>query len=422
MTSEAQRGGAAACPDADATAAVDASPVHARRLQVRRRRHGWAFQAVWAGIGASCALAVLGWGLWRCMAHLILDGAGAGWTAWAWLGSAILAFGLDACWGEWPSRWHPVAWLGQAAQRWQGAWSRQPSAAVARVAGRRAWWQSWVVLMVAVTGVQGAGWAVLCLWPGAPGAVLAAVLWALLLKPGMAGRMLLTEVQAVSDALARSVADGRQRLSWLVSRDTAALDEVEIREAAIETLSENLVDAWVAPWWWWLLAGPVLWPWAVWTYRHANTLDAMWGYRDGRKHWGRHAARADDVLSAVPARLTGWLLCAVAGRPGGSRRWAAWPEERDKTPSPNGGWPMSAAALALDVRLRKPSTYDLHPAGRPADAAKIGPALRLVARSGIAGWLLAVLAAAGWVGMVGLASRAPLVVALAAGMPGGTGI
>ena len=59
---------------------------------------------------------------------------------------------------------------------------------------------------------------------------------------------MLTEVQAVSDALARSVEDGRQRLSWLVSRDTAALDEVEIREAAIETLSENLVDAWVAPW------------------------------------------------------------------------------------------------------------------------------------------------------------------------------
>ena len=186
-------------------AAVHAAPIQACRLQVRRRRHGWAFQAVWAGIGASCALAVLGWGLWWTMAHPMLDGAGVSWAAWAWLGSAVLAFGLDACWGEWPSRWHPVAWLGQAAQRWQGAWQRQPSAAVSRVAGRRAWWLSWGGLMVAVTGLQGAGWAALCLWPGATGAALAAVLWALLLKPGMAGRMLLTEVQAVSDALARSV-------------------------------------------------------------------------------------------------------------------------------------------------------------------------------------------------------------------------
>ena len=117
----------------------------------------------------------------------------------------------------------------------------------------------------------------------------------------------------------------------------------------------------VAPIFWFVLFGL---PGAA-IYRFANTADAMWGYRGihrGR-HWewaGKWAARADDVLSWLPARLTAWLLAGVArGLSPAALRW-----EAAKTPSPNSGWPMAAMALALGVSLRKPGIYILNAAGR----------------------------------------------------------
>ena len=194
---------------------------------------------------------------------------------------------------------------------------------------------------------------------------LAAPLLGLALKPMLAWAMLRREVQAVEDALAESLEVGRERLSWLVSRDTSTLSESEVRESAIESLAENLNDSVVAPIFWFVLFGL---PGAA-VYRFANTADAMWGYRGVRQgvNWewaGKWAAWADDVLSRVPARLTG-LLLAVAG---GIQLKVLRCEAR-KTPSPNSGWPMAAMALALNIRLGKPGVYSLNPAGRPPLAA-----------------------------------------------------
>ncbi|HAJ12711.1 MAG TPA: cobalamin biosynthesis protein CobD, partial [Comamonadaceae bacterium] len=183
----------------------------------------------------------------------------------------------------------------------------------------------------------------------------------LVLKPMLAWRMLREEVVAVERALEASMDDGRERLSRLVSRDVTTLAPSQVREAAIETLAENLNDSVVAPLFWFALLGL---PGAA-LYRFANTADAMWGYpgmREGR-YWqwaGKWAARADDVLSWVPARLTAGLL-AVAGGLADPRRLL---REAAKTPSPNGGWPMSAMALVLGTRLGKPGVYILNPDAR----------------------------------------------------------
>ena len=201
---------------------------------------------------------------------------------------------------------------------------------------------------------------------------------AIVIKPTFAWRMLHDEVAAVEAALQQGVEPARQRLVRLVSRDVSAMPPDEVREAALETLSENLSDSVVAPLFWLVLAGL---PGAV-LYRLANTADAMWGYR-GRWEWaGKWAARADDVLSWLPARLTGLALAPL-------RQWPQLPALARCTPSPNGGWPMGAMALRLGVRLRKPGVYALNagqPSPQPADMS------RAQRHAGRAAWLAAGLA------------------------------
>ncbi|HRL38002.1 MAG TPA: CobD/CbiB family cobalamin biosynthesis protein, partial [Ottowia beijingensis] len=188
----------------------------------------------------------------------------------------------------------------------------------------------------------------------------------------LAWAMLHDEVLAVERALGESLDAGRAQLARLVSRDVSALSAHQVRESAIESLAENLNDSVVAPLFWFVLLGL---PGAV-LFRFANTADAMWGYPGVRaldgvaRDWqwaGKWAARADDVLAWVPARITAALIALPAGHTAGpGRLWV----EAARTPSPNGGWPMAAMALALRVQLRKPGIYTLNPEGRtpePAD-------------------------------------------------------
>ncbi|MFN3612163.1 CobD/CbiB family cobalamin biosynthesis protein, partial [Tepidimonas sp.] len=204
-----------------------------------------------------------------------------------------------------------------------------------------------------------------------------------LLKPMLAWRMLRDEVAAVEAALARGLELGRAQVARLVSRDVQGLDEAGVRQAALSTLAENLNDSVVAPLFWFALAGL---PGAA-LYRWANTADAMWGYRGvrGGRDWtwaGRWAARADDVLSWLPARLTAVALLTASGR---GLPWRALRAQARRTPSPNGGWPMGALALRLGVRLVKPGVYALNEGGRlpaPADTAR---ALAWCGRA-VAGW------------------------------------
>jgi adenosylcobinamide-phosphate synthase len=188
---------------------------------------------------------------------------------------------------------------------------------------------------------------------------LAVIITGVLLKSLLALRVLVEEVSNVEQALASSLEAGRKQLARIVSRDTTRLDASEVRESALESLSENLSDSVVAPLFWFALFGL---PGAA-IYRFANTADAMWGYR-GRWEWGgKFAARADDVLNLIPARFTALILLLVAKAK--ARAWRSLPREAALTSSPNSGWPMAALALALNIRLRKPGVYALNHTGRP---------------------------------------------------------
>ncbi len=276
--------------------------------------------------------------------------------------AVAVALLVDRLFGEPPAWAHPVVWMGRylgllGPRVW--AWPAGP----AWCGGALAWLGGAVFVMAAALALD-VGLAVLAHGlagqdAGEPGWSVAAargVLLGLLLKPLLAWRMLRDEVLAVEQALSRSLSDGQQQLARLVSRDTRVLDEVAVRESAIESLAENLNDSVVAPLFWFAVAGL---PGAA-LYRFANTADAMWGYKDHRRWMGQWAARADDVLSWLPARLTALSLCVAAGRwPG----WRALRAEAARTPSPNGGWPMGAMALLLGVVLRKPGVYTLHAGG-----------------------------------------------------------
>lgn len=278
------------------------------------------------------------------------------------VGALILAWLLDAAFGEPRNARHPVAWLGRGLSVVGRSLPASP-AAIAFVAGALLW-------LAVIAAVAALAWwlqralQALPVWAAAP-------LLALLLKPSFAWRMLQQEVAAVEAAFASGLSAARERVARLCSRDTSALDAAAVRETAIETLAENLVDSLVAPLFWFVVAGLP----GAWVWRAANTMDAMWGYR-GRWEWaGKCAARADDVLAWLPARLTALLLWRRGIAPATLRREAA------RTPSPNGGWPMAAMALRLGVRLSKPRVYVLNAPGRAADAAALARALRIAGRA-----------------------------------------
>ncbi|HWZ60000.1 MAG TPA: adenosylcobinamide-phosphate synthase CbiB [Gemmatimonadaceae bacterium] len=195
----------------------------------------------------------------------------------------------------------------------------------------------------------------------------------LALKPALALRALLEAGAVVERALvAGDVPTARRLLAeHLVSRDTAGLSAADVAGAAISSLAENLNDSVVAP----LLAFRVGGLGGAYAYRAINTADAMLGYRTPELEWfGKTAARLDDVVNWVPARLSAGLIAIAAG--GGFRVAVA---DARRTPSPNGGWPMAAMAGALGVVLRKRGVYTLNAGGREPVAADIGRARRIVA-------------------------------------------
>jgi adenosylcobinamide-phosphate synthase len=201
------------------------------------------------------------------------------------------------------------------------------------------------------------------------GLPVAEFLLGILLKPLFSWRMLRDEVANVERRMGQSLSDGRAQLQRLVSRDVALLNETEIRESAIETLAENLNDSLVAPLFWFAIGGLE----GAALYRFANTADAMWGYR-GEYEWaGKAAAKIDDLMNWLPARLTALLICLAAGR---ALSLAEMRHQASQTPSPNGGWPMGTMALLGGIRLGKPGVYCLNEGGRPPRPHDLWQALR----------------------------------------------
>ena len=251
---------------------------------------------------------------------------------------------LDLCLGD-PPRWpHPVRWLGRLITFWE-ARLYQP-----RLLSGLFFWlavtgTSLAAVLVALALTAGLG-------PLAQGAVAAYLIYA-----GLATRSLHRECQQVEEALAQGkLAEARKHLAMIVGRETARLEEQDIRRATLETLAENLSDGVIAPLFFILLAGVP----GLTLYKAANTMDSMVGYKNERyQRFGTVAARVDDVLNFLPARLTAWLICLVAGPAGLNRQqaWAIMQRDGGQASSPNAGRPEAALAGALEVRLGGPSSY-----------------------------------------------------------------
>jgi adenosylcobinamide-phosphate synthase len=186
---------------------------------------------------------------------------------------------------------------------------------------------------------------------------------------------------------AKDLPTARAQLARVVSRDTAALDETGIARAAVETVLENGNDAVFATLFWFALAGA---PGAL-AYRLVNTLDAMWGYKTPRFYaFGWAAARLDDALNYLPARLTA-LTYALFGKT--RQALSCWHQQAPQWDSPNAGPVMAAGAGALDVQLGGAAIYhgqkEIRPqlgAGPAPVAADIDRALTLI-HKGVWLWL-----------------------------------
>jgi adenosylcobinamide-phosphate synthase len=169
---------------------------------------------------------------------------------------------------------------------------------------------------------------------------------------GFANKSLIQEGRAVFDTLEQQGLEaGRKRLSWIVGRDTSELSPQQIRVAVCETMSENLSDGVIAPLFFYALFGVP----GMMAYKMANTLDSMIGYRNDRYEWfGKFAARIDDLLNFIPARLTA-LLMALAGLSGRALRFVYTYGNQHK--SPNAGYPEAALAGILNCRFGGPNVY-----------------------------------------------------------------
>ncbi len=265
----------------------------------------------------------------------------------------VLALGLDGVLGEMPWLFrhipHPVVAIGRAI----GALERRLNKAERSERARRL--RGVLMVLGLCLAAAAAGTVAAVLLRSFPHAWVAEVFLAATL---LAQRGLFEHVNDVARALDdNGLEAGRYAVSRIVGRDPQSLDAHGVARAAIESLAENFSDGVVAPVFWYLLFGLP----GILVYKTVNTLDSMVGYRNDRyRAFGWAAARLDDVLNLVPARLAALMLCVAApfvpkGRPVAAL--ATMLRDARHHRSPNSGWPEAAAAGALDLALGGPRRY-----------------------------------------------------------------
>ncbi len=243
---------------------------------------------------------------------------------------------------------HPVVLIGRAIGLLERALNRQ-----AQPRGRRILLGGLSSLLV-VGLAAGLGLALTRLLADLP---FGWVVEGLLASTLLAFRGLYDAVRAVARGLAESLEAGRAAVGEIVGRDPASLDAAGVARAAAESAAENFSDGFVAPLFWFLLLGLP----GLFAYKAVNTLDSMIGHRNARyEAFGKLAARLDDAVNLVPARLAGLILVAAAALLPGASAPAAWRALRRDAPkhrSPNAGWQEAALAGALGLALAGPRVY-----------------------------------------------------------------
>lgn len=265
-----------------------------------------------------------------------------------------LALVIDAALG-WPDRLyakmgHPVTWIGRLISAIETRWNRG-SAMQRRIMG--------ALCVIAVTAAAAVPAAVV--HSLLPSDMWGIILGAILAWPLVAARSLHDHVAAVARPLtAGDLSGARAAVSMIVGRDPARLDAAGVARAALESLSENASDGVVAPLFWGAVAGLP----GIAAYKAINTMDSMIGHRSDRyEDFGKVAARLDDLVNLIPARLTGLAIALASGRPLAALRTMARDARNHR--SPNAGWPEAAMAGALGIRLSGPRVYGNRVAEEP---------------------------------------------------------
>ena len=254
--------------------------------------------------------------------------------------SLLIGWLLDLVFGD-PQRLpHPVVWFGKMISAAEHALNK----------GGHRLMKGAVTAIGLILLVYGAGWVIRHLLHGV-GIYAVMVFDVIVIFYCLAGTTLIREVREVFLALDRSLEEGRTQVARIVGRDTTQLSAQEVRQAALETLAENLSDGVIAPLFFLALLGTP----GMLAYKMVNTLDSMIGYRTQRyKDFGCWAAHIDDIANYIPARLTALLMVMVSGR------WSlvrfVW-RYGNHHASPNSGYPEAALAGILDCRFGGPHYY-----------------------------------------------------------------
>lgn len=266
-----------------------------------------------------------------------------------------LALVLDRVVGDPPQLWqrflHPVVLFGKAIS-WGEKRFNNNKLSVETLRRNGMWLTIGLVALCILIGL-----AIENLLPflGSAGALIEIIIVAVFL----AQKSLAEHVKAVANGLREEgIEGGRKAVSMIVGRNPEQLDEGGVSRAAVESLAENASDGIVAPAFWFLIGGLP----GLFAYKLINTADSMIGHLNERyRHFGRFAARLDDVVNYIPARLTGFLAALAAAfthnKETGKRAFAVMWRDARLHRSPNAGWPESAFAGALGLALAGPRQY-----------------------------------------------------------------
>lgn len=286
---------------------------------------------------------------------------------------SVAAFILDCLIGDPRSKFHPVVLIGNLIAWLEKRFYRAEDSNMTKFS------MGFLLMLLVLLISYDVAWGVVTAAAGE--SWLSYGVQALLLSFTISPRSLAAAGKEIQQYLwADDLAEARKKVGWIVGRDTQSLDASEVTRATVETIAENIVDGIIAPFFFFFLGGV---PLAV-AYRAANTMDSMLGYKNDKYlYFGRAAARLDDVLNYIPARITGILLVLAAGilRLDMKNAWRIMRRDAAQHPSPNGGFPEAATAGALGIRLGGMNSYF----GKPHFRAYMGDPLETLAAPHITG-------------------------------------
>lgn len=264
---------------------------------------------------------------------------------------AVVAFLLDTIIGDPRSKLHPVVLIGKLISLLESFLRRDSDKPIKKIIKGGALVYAVVIIIMLI------GFGIDLLIEEIPNPVAQILAQALVLSFMIAPRTLSRDAYAVYLFLITDDLEyARKRVGWIVGRDTENLNEAEVTRAAVETVSENTVDGVISPLFYFAIGGLPL----AMFYRAANTMDSMIAYKNEKYFFfGQIAARLDDILNYIPARITALLFICSAFilRLDYKNAFAMMKRDAKKHPSPNGGYAEATVAGALNVRLGGTNYY-----------------------------------------------------------------